>query len=109
MRVTSKVKVGGYDYTVDRPEEPFYNNGDLCDGLHLPDVQVLRAAKHGSEDYQNTVFLHEVCHAIIYAYADNILSDEDEEKFVEAFSKGLYQVIKDNPEIFKEDKDESRS
>ena len=52
------------------------------------------------------MFLHEICHAIIEAY---VSPDEHNERFVEAFSKGLYQVVVDNPDLFcriKEDKNE---
>ena len=99
MKISNKVKIGGYTYAVERPDEPFVASGNVvCDGVHIFNEQLIKVAKSGSSAYQETVFLHEICHAIIASYC----SEEcyDEEKFVEQFSKGLYQVITDNPEIF---------
>lgn len=59
--------------------------------------KTIRVSDNGCGDYQDVVFLHEVCHAIIAHYC----ADEQDEKFVEQFSKGLYQVINDNPELLK--------
>jgi hypothetical protein len=41
-------------------------------------------------------------HGIFENYCPNIVSAGDEEKLVEQISKGLFQVITDNPEIIKE-------
>ena len=101
MNITDKVKIGGYMYDVVRPMESFGSNGFLCDGEHDLANQRIKVAATGNECYQESVFIHEICHGIIKYYCDenNIIDDK---KFVEQFSKGLYQVITDNPEIFKE-------
>lgn len=91
------MKIAGYDYSVERPEESFVNGDDACDGLHVENEQIIKVAKTGNAAYQNTVFIHEICHAIIGNYCNNL----QDEGFVEQFSKGLYQVIIDNPEIFR--------
>ena len=60
MNIPNAVRIGGYRYEVERPEGPFYtDSGDLCDGLHVPNVQVIKVAKDGNDEYQKTVFLHE--------------------------------------------------
>lgn len=100
MKIPNKVKIGGYLYTVDRPEEPFVSGTSVCDGIHDFARQEIKVAKTGTQSYQNTVFLHEICHGIIAHYCSSDSGSFDEERFVEAFSKGLYQVITDNPEIF---------
>ena len=46
------------------------------------------------------VFLHEMIHGVFAAYCDRTISAANEEKLVEQISKGIYQVIIDNPEIF---------
>ncbi|MBQ7003672.1 MAG: hypothetical protein IJN57_06910 [Oscillospiraceae bacterium] len=97
MNIPEKVKVAGYEYTVERPNEPFPSGSDVCDGVHTFADQKIKVAQSGTEAYQNTVFLHEVVHAIIASYC----GDNQNEQFVEQFSKGLYQVITDNPDIFK--------
>lgn len=56
MNIPNAVRIGGYRYEVERPEGPFYtDSGDLCDGLHLPNIQVLKVAKDGNDEYQKTV------------------------------------------------------
>lgn len=101
MNIPSKVKVAGYDYLVERPPSTFLDGAQAVDGLHNAGSQCIKVARIGTDDYQNTVFLHELLHAIIYAFTP----DEQDEKFVEQVSKGLYQVIKDNPEIFSDSKE----
>ena len=109
MKITEKVKVGGFVYDVERKQEAFVGkDGSALDGEHSFGDKTITVAKHGCKEYQQLVFLHEICHAIIDAY---VSPDEQDEKFVEAFSKGLYQVISDNPDIFcttKESKDNNR-
>ena len=101
MNIPKEVRIGGYNYEVARPARPFYtDSGDLCDGLHIPNIQVIKVANDGNDEYQNTVFLHECLHAIIYTFCGNVVNDTDEEKLVESLAKGLYQFIKDNPSVF---------
>ena len=102
MKIPEKVKISGYNYNVSRPEEAFVSGGSACDGLHDFSKQEIIVAKEGNMAYQQTVFLHELTHGIIRNYCDGIMSDYDEERFTEQFAKGLYQVINDNPDVFKE-------
>lgn len=98
MKITEKIKVGGFVYDVEREKGAFVGqSGTALDGEHSFADKTITVAKHGCKEYQQLVFLHEICHAIIDAY---VSPDEQDEKFVEAFSKGLYQVISDNPDIF---------
>ncbi len=99
MKIPNKVKIGGYLYSIERPEEPFLSGDVVCDGIHDFVNQKIKVSKAGSKAYQDTVFLHEICHSIIAHYCSGS-SSFDEECFVEAFSKGLYQAIADNPEVF---------
>ena len=98
MKIPEKIKIAGYTYKIERPAEPFVSNLSACDGLHSFDTQTIKVSKSGNEAYQNTVFLHELVHGIIASYCT--ADCYDEEKFVEQFSKGLYQVVTDNPQIF---------
>lgn len=102
MKIPEKVKISGYDHTVSRVEKAFACDGDVCHGIYNFITQEIIVANEGNAEYQNTVFLHELTHGIIRNYCDGILNEYDEERFVEQFSKGLYQVINDNPDIFKE-------
>ncbi len=98
MTIPNNIKVGGFVYDIERKEAPFAgSNGAVLDGEHSFGDKHITVSRSGCEEYQNLVFLHEVCHAIIDAY---VSQREQDEAFVEQFSKGLYQVIVDNPQIF---------
>lgn len=99
MNIPEKVKIAGYEYTVERPSESFSSESYVCEGVHIFGQQKIKVAKTGNQPYQDTVFLHELVHGIIASCCSGDMYDE--EKFTEQFSKGLYQVIIDNPEIFR--------
>lgn len=105
MQITDKVKIGGYMYDILRPAEPFISNQIVADGEHDFVNQTIKVASNGNDAYQNLVFLHEICHGIKHYYCEGI-DLNNEEQFVEQFSKGLYQVIADNPDIFAINKQE---
>lgn len=96
MNIPDTVKVAGYTYNIERPESEFISGDDICIGVCETFSQTMKVAKYGSDSNQQEVFLHELCHAIIHAYC----GDNQDEAFVDQFSKGLYQVIQDNPSIF---------
>ncbi len=99
MKIPKQIKVGGFTYKIERPEGSFVSDdGTALDGEHSFSEKTIRVGTSGCEEYQGIVFLHEVCHAIIECY---IGPEEHDEKFVEQFSKGLYQVLVDNEEIMK--------
>lgn len=96
MNISDKIKIGGYIYTVEHHDGLFPNGAAVVDGLHDATNTTITLSGEGNESYQDTVFLHELIHGIIYVYC----ADKQDEDFVEQFSKGLYQVMMDNPEIF---------
>lgn len=97
MNIPKNIKIGCFNYHVERIKGPFVSDGTALDGEHRFAEKTIRVSDNGCGYYQDVVFLHEVCHAIIAHYC----ADEQDEKFVEQFSKGLYQVINDNPELLK--------
>ena len=102
MKIPEKIKISGYNHSVKRTEKSFVSDDTVCDGLYDFYKQEIIVSKEGNTAYQETVFLHELTHGIIRNYCDGIMSDYDEERFTEQFAKGLYQVINDNPDVFKE-------
>lgn len=98
MKITDKVKVGGFVYDVKREKGSFVgSNGQALDGEYSFSNKTITIGGNGCDAYREVVFLHEVVHAIIEHY---VSPAEHDEQFVEQFSKGLYQVIQDNAEIF---------
>lgn len=99
MTIPEKVKIGGFTYRIERPSRSFVGGDGLgvLDGEHSFSDRTIKVATVGCEEYQHVVFLHEVCHAII---SNCNGTQEQDENFVEQFSKGLYQFVVDNPQVF---------
>ena len=99
MEKISKIKIGAYTYDVEYREDSFIGpGGTVLDGLHSFCDKKIIVSKRGADEYIDTVLLHEICHAIVEIY---VSPDKQDEHFVEQFSKGLYQVLVDNPLIIK--------
>ena len=97
MSKLNEIKVGGFKYKIIYKDDAFVGiDGSSLDGSHCFAEQAITIAKRGHNEYQNIVLLHEICHAIIEVY---VSPEKQDEHFVEQFSKGLYQVLKDNPEL----------
>lgn len=85
MKIPKTVKVGGITYEVeivDKIEE-------AAAMIHF-DEQKIRIQK-AKEDFMNQAFWHELFHAI---------NGELRETDVEFLAVSLYQIIKDNPQLF---------
>jgi hypothetical protein len=96
-----KIKIGGIIYDVKVLDK--FPDGDSCDGhimWGLQEIQLLRDDNH-KQEYVESVLIHEVLHGIIH-HAQLKLPPKDEEQILDCIALGLYQVIKDNPDIFKE-------
>lgn len=98
MEIPSKVKIGGIEYTVKRNSRPCKNDINV-DGEIIYDMGTIELREGSGEckDYQDMVFIHEVMHGIF----DHMCIEQNEE-LISKISKGLHQVIKDNPYIFNE-------
>lgn len=85
MNIPNKVKVGGLTYKVEILEEL-----DSCVGkTTYEDLDI--KIKKAEEDFMNLTFWHEILHTI---------NGELRETDIEFLAMSLYQVFKDNPEIF---------
>lgn len=100
MKIPKQLKIGCFNYFVERTDGSFVSDGAALDGEHRFADRVIKVGTNGCHAYQDLVFIHEVCHAIIAHYTPKT---EQDEGFVEQFSKGLYQVLVDNPNIVEGD------
>ena len=95
MQIPKQIKIGGYIVSVE-----FVNNL-MTDRQHTgeyhPRIQTIKIDKDCSEQEREEVFIHEVLEAIKAIY-DIQLEHRDLSLLVTV----LHQVIKDNPEIFRE-------
>jgi len=98
MNIPNDIKICGLDHKVIEDSNLTFN-GMVAYGTIDYQEQVVTLnptiAKH--HDNKCMTFLHEVIHGIIHHYD---LSIQDNEKVIDGLSKGLYQVIKDNPKMF---------
>lgn len=88
MTIPKKVKVGGLTYEVEIVDKM---DDDSCVGKTYFQDSKIRIGK-ANPDFMEQVFMHELIHTI---------NGEIGETEVEFLAMSLYQVIKDNPELFK--------
>lgn len=107
----TSIRIGGVDYKIDLHNSTSFIGGssgneildgefDTCKGR----IQLATKQKDNPEeliayDRLITVLLHEILHGIFYHYLEDYT--ENEEHIVTQLAKGLYQVLKENPEITK--------
>lgn len=103
LSIPDAIKVGDALYDVVRgavfknPKRDFLTAGEC---RHTPKSEIF-VSSLGDPEYERYIFLHEMCHAIIHEFCKpSPLSHDEEEDFVEAFSRGLYDVIKHNRGVF---------
>ena len=97
MKIPDKVKIGFKDYTVNRIDGPVISDNCVCYGDVTYDTGIIRLQDTGlSEDMKQCCFIHECIHGINDIF-DIGLSEEQ----TTMLGKGLYGLIKDNPEMFK--------
>lgn len=103
MEMPKKIRISGVDYIVELTDVPICLEHKECYGCVDYDSGRIRISTSGeiSDAHRCITVLHEMLHAIL---ADRDVSTEDdgEEKIVDQLSRGLYQVIRDNPGIFYE-------
>lgn len=97
MEIKDKIKIGPMEYEVKKIDEPILLDNQVCNGIIDYENLSILIYKNRAIQKQEETFIHEVLHGIIN---ERNLILEDEEMIVEELSKGLYQVIKDNKEIF---------
>ncbi|MGL5712276.1 MAG: hypothetical protein ACRCXT_20865 [Paraclostridium sp.] len=98
MIIKDSVKIGAMQYKVTCVDEDIILENQLCNGTIDYENLIITISNNRARQKQEETFIYEVLHGII---RDRNLILEDEEMIVDEISKGLYQVIKDNPEIFK--------
>ena len=96
MNITSSVKIGGITYKVKECAAPSEEDPNV-DGQILYSKQELRLKSEMAEEYKENVFIHEIIHGVL-----ELIGVEQDENLVIRLSNAIHQVIKDNPDIFKE-------
>lgn len=101
MRLPEELKIGGHRLKVIFPHS-FTERQDVFGFCNLSQGKILITnidanGNHLSEVHIETVFWHEVFHAINTIYCCEMLGkSSNEEEMVEALAQGLTQVLRDN-------------
>lgn len=93
MNIPSKIRINGVDYQV-ISQPNIVSGADVFYGMIDYNENNIKIATRGvSQEKQKITLLHELFHGII----ENAQLDiDDEETVVEAFARGIYQIIADN-------------
>lgn len=97
MNIPDKVKICFKDYKVNKIDGTVINDNKVCYGSIEYSEGHINISTLYSDDMQKCTLIHEIIHGI-----DELFNIDLQESQVEQLAKGLYGVIKDNPEIFKE-------
>lgn len=94
-----KIKIGCYVYNVEITKDPIIidNNSNYSGFIdfHQNKIKILDGL---CPNLQNEILLHEIMHGII-TYFELDLKNDDEEKIIECFAKGIYQIFRDNKNL----------
>lgn len=102
MNIPDKVRIGSIDYEVKHTNDVIIVDHKECYGDINYDKKVIRIGNNiQSHQGEEETFLHELVHGIVYE-RDFSYDKNDNETITEELARGLHQVIRDNPEIFKE-------
>ena len=103
MKIPGNVKIGGIDYKIEKSNN-IWDGSVLLDG----DIQYgqaiirLNCDTMKSHDRICSVLWHEILHGIA-THANLKLPQEEAETIIDTLANGIYQVIKDNKELFDND------
>ncbi|WP_195430935.1 hypothetical protein [Clostridium sp. D46t1_190503_E9] len=103
MNIPKKIRIGSSDYLVIISNETLVVDRYECKGMidyEFHKIKINDLVQDGQG--QEQTFLHELVHGIIKERSLD-LNNSDEETVVDEIALGLHQVIRDNPEIFKND------
>lgn len=102
MKIPNKVRIGSMDYEVKHTDDVIIADHKECYGDIDYNKKIIRICNNiTSLQGEEETFLHELVHGIVFERNFDLNCDNEELK-VEELAKGLHQVIRDNPEIFKE-------
>lgn len=95
MNIPSKVKIGYREYAVNKVNDNVVYDNSVCYGNIEYDRGVINISTLHHEEQQKCTFIHECLHGI-----DEIVEAKLTEDQVRLISKGLYDFIKTNPDVF---------
>lgn len=105
MNIPEKIRISGVDYAVEITTDPVLIDGRQCYGsIEYASHKILLDETLGDHAHQCCTLLHEIFHAIVHDRMIDLGENADEETIVEAFARGVYQLLADNPDLMKRGK-----
>lgn len=99
MKILKTVKIGFRNYEIKFVEDRRDREGILLDGQIDSLNRIIYLDQDLPDEEKEIAFLHEVIHGIFH---NSCHSDwEYNEDLVECIAEGFFQLIKDNPKLFK--------
>jgi hypothetical protein len=95
MNIPKQVKIGGYIVEVELTDNIMTDRGNR--GEYHPRIQTIKIDQDTSRQQMEETFIHELLEAITSIY-----DVKWEHRDLALVATVLHQVIKDNPEVFKE-------
>ena len=101
MNIPEKIIISGMEYKVKLEDNPlFFNNLRAYAHIDYEDKEICIDSELQDTQGHTHSLLHEIIHGIVYDREIDFKND-DEETVTDQLAKGLYQLIKDNPSLFK--------
>lgn len=102
MNIPEKIRIGSSDYSVLLTDENLVCNGQESYGWINYNYHLIKINKNIQDKQgQEKTLLHELIHGIVRERSLDV-ANSNEEIIVEEIAMGLHQVIRDNPNMFKE-------
>ena len=99
MKIPKTIKIGWRNYTVKFVEGIRDEKGEMLDGEIDFSNHIIYINDNLNEEEKEVVFLHEITHGI---FNDKCHSEwQDNEDLIETISEGIFQLMLDNPKLFK--------
>lgn len=96
MVIPEKIKILYKDYTVTQEQNLHDGNDDLYGQINYSD-QTIRLDEQYSDEQKKATLIHEIVHGLDDMYQIGL-----SEKKVSKLGVAFYQMVKDNPELFRE-------
>lgn len=98
MTIPDKIKIGGVTFTVKKDVERLGMGPDYSANI-LFDKATIEMCCGQDEQVNQRDFLHEIIHGIFWNLGD--MENKNDEVLVDKLAGAFYQLIVDNPEVFK--------